>query len=85
MNSVDKVINGILTSPNFFKNNLKQILEQCEKARTTMMARAKQLGMIPPDSDTDNKWEKEFIAKIFLETVNRFIFTVVHKELKEQD
>jgi len=48
-----------------------------------MMARAKELGMIPPEED--NNWEKEFLAKILLESVNRYIFTEVHKDLKFQD
>ena len=52
-------------------------------AQSKMLARAKERGMhAPTDDDT---WEKEFLAKILVETVNRFIFTVVHKELKAQD
>ena len=76
--AVDRILNSILKSENYFKNSLKQILDQCEQAQSTMLARAKTQGY----KMTDEKMEKEFLAKCMMETVNRFIFRSVYNELK---
>lgn len=64
----------------FFKDNLKEILDKAELAKSSMLKRAKERGM-----NIDEGYQKDFITKIMLESVNRQIFTHLHSRIKAED
>lgn len=80
MSSVDKAINARVSTATFFKQRIRLILERANTACKSILARAKERGMV-----IESDQIKELHAKSMLETVNRLIFQEVYAELKRSD
>lgn len=78
--SVDRAIHDILTSKHYFRDNLKSILDNVDKAQTSLLKRSAEKGI-----ELDGAMKKELLSKCLLEAVNRRIFTDVYNALKAKE
>ena len=81
MNSVDKELNTLLTTPHFLRRNLKEILEQTEVAFSSIQDKSKARY----NTDLDETQKKELLTKCLIETVNRHLFKTVATKIKQAD
>ena len=72
MNSVDRALNQMISTPHFIRQNLKTILERTEQAYQTIVLKGQQ--KYGEKAVLDEEQRKELLAKCMLETVNRFLF-----------